>query len=140
MPINSVTLPLKSTYTSGFGIFPLFYFIHFTSNLKLILFLVNWTLSMIFVYSLNLFLYLYLAINSPHWFNNFSGSGYIIICIFFLLGTDYIYYQSILEYSTFSIWSIESQGSNIYSSNSKIAKIGLFGFSDVHGRKKKIWL
>ena len=37
---------------------------------------------MIFVYSWNLFLCLHLAINSNRWFNNFSGSGYIIICIF----------------------------------------------------------
>ena len=40
MPINSVTLPLKSTYTSH-GIFSSFYFILFYSfhlNLKLILY------------------------------------------------------------------------------------------------------
>ena len=37
---------------------------------------------MIFVDSLSLFLCLHLAINSHRWFTNFSGSGYIIICIF----------------------------------------------------------
>ena len=85
---------------------------------------------MIFVYSLNLFLCLHIADLII-----FQGLG-ISLFVFFLLGTDYIYYQCILEYSTFSIWSIESQGSNLYFSNSKNALIGLFGFSDVHGRKK----
>ena len=37
---------------------------------------------MIFVYSLNLFQCLHLAINSHRWFNNFPGSEYSIICIF----------------------------------------------------------
>ena len=37
MPINSVTFPLKSTYTSH-GNFPFFHSIHFNSNLQLILF------------------------------------------------------------------------------------------------------
>ena len=35
-----------------------------------------------FAYSLNQFLCLHLAINSHRWYNNFSGYGYSIICIF----------------------------------------------------------
>ena len=40
------------------------------------------TLSMIIFLQFNLVLCLHLAINSHLLFNNFSGSGYIIICIF----------------------------------------------------------
>ena len=60
--------------------FILFLFIYL--NLNLILCFLKHYLWWFF-YSLNLVLCLHLAIYSHLLFNNFSGSGYIIICIFF---------------------------------------------------------
>ena len=130
MPIYSVTFPLKRTYVHLTLWVPiLFYSFHLKSQFNPI-FIVNLTLSTIFVYSLSLFLCLHVAIKSHLWFYHFSGSGYCIICIF--SSRHWLHLLS-KHFGIFNFFNMLHWIS--FFSNSKIAWIGSFGSSNSHGRK-----